>query len=441
MIQTGQQYQRKAWLLRAFKAAGLSMVPDQAQAREDKELTGSHGFTLLKRQNQSFALPNGECGVWGRAPCYRTRFTFIYDFFVLPPVTNRGVTNTRMINMESANLSVIFDWLEFTILNTGLKEVMKIINLDWNNFSKLETGRFGYRNQFKWSGGSIFIMFNTATGEDAAGKIDVDTRINVQSGAHIMITGQGCRQYSAKRDLLALMTRLQALPKVNFSRIDLAIDDFQSKIISYDKIYQAARKGYFTSRWSKWDTIHSRQTSNNEFLGRTMYFGSQASDIFCRVYDKTLERKANSDAESDIPASWTRLEIVYRKDRASKLAEYIVKNQLPLGHALRGTLKQYLRFLTPKKDKNKARWPTAPWWDQLLSNVSKLQLTIKKEAKTIEDMENWVDQQISPTIAAIIKAQEGDLGWLRSILSKGSKRLSQRHKDAIHQYMNRGIAA
>ena len=332
--------------------------------------------------------------------------------------------------MTNSKLSVIFDWLEFTILNTKLPQVLDMIGLEWDDFKPLSKGRFGYHNQIKWNDGSIFIMFTSIDKKD---DIDADTKINVKSGAHIMITGQGCRQYAVNHSLLDLIHRLHARPHVNFSRIDLAVDDYESKIISYDKIHDAAIKGHFTSRWSKWDEVNSRQTSDNHFLGRTMYFGSQASDLFCRIYDKTLERKKNS-AESDIPRSWTRLELVYRKERALKLADFIVDGGLPIGHALRGTLKQYLRFLVPSNDSNKARWASTDWWDTLLSDVSKLKLTIKKESKSIEDMTNWVDKQIAPTMAAILKAQEGDLGWLRNILAKGSKRLSQKHKDAINQY-------
>lgn len=337
------------------------------------------------------------------------------------------------LTMKNANLSVIIDWLEFTILDTQMPDVMQIMGLKWDDFSPLSKGRFGYHNQAKWNDGSIFIMF-TSTND----KEDADVKVNLKSGVHVMITGQGCRQYSVNHDLLRLIKKLHARDRINFSRIDLAIDDYESKIIDYDKIHTAAMKGHFTSRWSKWDEVNSRQTSTNEFLGRTMYFGSQASDLFCRIYDKTLERKANSDdVESNIPQSWTRLELVYRKDRAKKLADYIVNASMPLGHALRGTLNQYLRFLIPSKDSNKARWQTIEWWDILLSNVDKLSLTIKKEAKTIEDMANWIDQQISPTLSAIMKAQEGDLAWLRSIIAKGSERLSQRHKDAINQYLNK----
>ncbi len=336
--------------------------------------------------------------------------------------------------MENTALTVSIDWLEFTILNSQLHQVMKTMELKWDDFSKLSKGKFGYNNQIKWSDGSIFIMF-TANDEE----VKESTLINQKSGVHVMITGQGCRQYSVNHDLISLIKRLYSLPKVNFSRIDLAIDDFESKIINYDRIHEAAIKGHFTSRWSKWDEINSRQTSDNHFLGRTMYFGSQVSEIFCRIYDKTLERKAKSD-ETEIPKNWTRLEIVYRKERATKLVDFLINENMPIGYVLRGTLKHYLRFILPSADRNKARWRTTAWWEELLSSVDRLQLTIKKEAKTIDDMTAWIDQQISPTLSAILKAQEGDLGWLRSILAKGSKRLSQKHKDAINQYL-KGMTA
>ena len=111
-----------------------------------------------------------------------------------------------------------------------------------------------------------------------------------------------------------------------------------------------------------------------------------------------------------------------------------MKGEEALGHVLRGTLRRYLRFLLPSTDQNKSRWPTANWWNLLLSNVEELQLTIKKEPKSIEDMTAWVDKQISPTIAAIMKAQEGDMSWLRKIILKGSTRLTQKHLDAINMY-------
>ncbi|WP_195923536.1 replication initiation factor domain-containing protein [Lactobacillus crispatus] len=336
-------------------------------------------------------------------------------------------------------MEVQIDWLEFTVLDANLALVFDTIGLNWDDFKSLEKGRFGYHNQLKWSGGHLYVMF---TAQNDA-KIDIESRISTQSGVHVMITGQGCRQYAAKHDLIKLIRRLTFFKRVNFSRIDLAIDDYESKIISYDRIHDAAIAGHFTSRWSKWDEVTSRRTSSNEYLGRTMYFGSQASDLFCRVYDKTLERKINSN-EKSVPEKWTRLEIVYRKDRAKKLVDHLIKARKTLGHVLRGTLRQYLRFVLPptdSKDQKKTRWKTAPWWDELLKNVDKLVLTIKKEPKTIEEMKDWVDRQISPTIATITRAEEGDMSWLAKLIVKGSHRLTQKHIDAIAQYMEKGIAA
>ena len=56
-------------------------------------------------------------------------------------------------------------------------------------------------------------------------------------------------------------------------------------------------------------------------------------------------------------------------------------------------------------------------------------------------MTSWVDKQIAPTIATILKAQEGDMSWLRKIILDGSNRLKQKHKDAIYQYLGKEKAA
>lgn len=107
---------------------------------------------------------------------------------------------------------------------------------------------------------------------------------------------------------------------------------------------------------------------------------------------------------------------------------------------VRGTLKQYIRFLKTLQDSNKACWPNADWWEQLLSGVEKLTLIIQKEEQSINDMNEWVDRQISPTIAAIMTAKGGYLAWLhKMILIKGTQRLSQCYLDAITQYQRQGV--
>ena len=51
-------------------------------------------------------------------------------------------------------LEVIIDWLEFTVMDTTLKDVIdRILNLSFSEFSPLEKGRFGYQDQLKWKNG------------------------------------------------------------------------------------------------------------------------------------------------------------------------------------------------------------------------------------------------------------------------------------------------
>lgn len=136
--------------------------------------------------------------------------------------------------MKTANLSVIIDWLEFTVLDSQMPDIMRIMNLKWDDFSPLSKGRFGYHNQVKWNDGNIFIMFTSINDKE-----DADVKVNLKSGVHVMITGQGCRQYSMNHDLVNLIKRLHTSKKINFSRIDLAIDDYESEIINYDRIHKA----------------------------------------------------------------------------------------------------------------------------------------------------------------------------------------------------------
>lgn len=333
------------------------------------------------------------------------------------------------------NLSATFDWIEFTILNTNLQSLITdILQLEPSDFTALSKGRFGYNAQSKWSNGNLFLLYNTDNNPEDPQPLDDD-----RMGVHVMITGTGCRHYEARRSLQELIVVLVAMDKdSNFTRIDLAIDDIGSNVVNFTRIHKAAISGNFTSRWNKWDEVNSRECASGAFIGRTMYFGSQSSDIFCRIYDKTLERQANADKGTEIPESWTRMEIVYKKERAKLLAYYLIDHD-NVGVLIRETLNNYARFLQrPRKsgDSNKSRWPSAKWWDMLLGCVGTLQLTIQREEKTIDDMANWLDAQIGPTLAAIMTAKEGESDWLHKIISDGAGRLKQKHKDAISQYQN-----
>ena len=332
-------------------------------------------------------------------------------------------------SMIKQTLQTSIDWLEFTIFQLSYEDVIeRILQLKIEDFADLSKGKFGYNAQTKWGNGNLFVLFN---------QVDDEPCIN-HMGVHVILSGTGCRAYESQKSLYTLINVLVALEgQAKLSRIDLAIDDFKDDLIKFSRIRRAALKSEFTSRWNKWDELNSRSTGDGKLLGQTMYFGSQTSDIFCRIYDKALEQKRKAkNKDEEIPEKWTRLEIVYRKERAKMLALHMIECS-NVGLVIRRTLQQYIRFVQrPKnsKDSNKSRWKTAIWWERLLENVEPLKLTVKRQEKTVDEMIKWLDKQIGPTLATVVTALDGEINWLYKLISNGNTRLKNKHQQAIFQY-------
>ena len=328
-----------------------------------------------------------------------------------------------------AHLTAKVDWLEFTIKNhTATCIIENLLLLSEADFTALPKGRYGYSHQLKWSKGNLFVLYN----EDESPLSDM--------GVHVLLSGSGCDTYSVHRELLDLMQAVVCHQCYKFTRIDLAIDDMQGELLVFDRIHHHATAGLYTSRWAVWNEVLTHKTSDNTYVGRTLYFGSRSSDIFCRVYDKTLEQlyKHRNDEEEalEIPEKWTRLEIVYKKERATLLAEHLSETE-DLGVALRETLNNYIRFLEPTDtDVNRSRWPSAPWWATFIDEAGQLSLTTTPADRSIEDMRSWIERQISPTLATILLADKGEMGWLKDALVTGKGRLKPKHYEAIEQYLN-----
>lgn len=326
--------------------------------------------------------------------------------------------------MIKSTLSAKFDWLEFTVKNVPITDLIeRILHLPFSEFDELKRGRFGYNSQLKWAQGNLFIMYNA----------DDNKPLNDNMGVHVLISGTGCNTYGSEHDIRKMMCCIIACCEYNFSRIDLAIDDKEERLLKYDVIKHSLANGLCTSRWSKWDEIVSRKIIDNEYLGKTIYLGSKQSDVYCRIYDKSLERKLKANENNDKP--WTRIEMVYKKERANMLAIHIMDND-NVGKLFRSTINNYVRFLKHKKDdKNRSRWLSAEWWVEFLDEADKLRLTIVREDTSIPEMQDWVEKQVSPTLAAILTAHEGESSWLHSILNKGKSRLKQKHLDAISDHI------
>ena len=330
-------------------------------------------------------------------------------------------------------LIALIDWLEFTVHDLAVDTIINLIlKLDPQEFMEIPKGRFGYQKQKLWNAGTLFILYNIQSGTD-------------KMGVHIIMTGQACRQYEANKSIKDIIKNTKStMARHKFTRIDIAIDDEMDAIINFNQFLNYSEDGNISSLWYKYSLLMEKRIADTETLGRTLYYGSKKSKLFMRVYDKKLEKinraKVNQQQKEVLlkeQPEWTRMEVVFREERANMAADYIlIKDEI--GLLIRGVLNHYIRFLEPNphsKNQQKRRWDTAPWWEKVIHDVGKIKLSQRKADRSIEDMQDWIFKQISPTLATILEATEGDMDWLVNVIVRGSSRLKNKHKQAITQYM------
>ncbi len=127
------------------------------------------------------------------------------------------------------------------------------------------------------------------------------------------------------------------------------------------------------SRWRTFELVQSGSIQSAELTGDTFYLGSRTSDLFCRIYDKTLERIAKDDVE--VPEYWVRWELVCKDDRAQVACEQLLDTGFAIGQILSGVLSNYFSILVENPlDSHKDRWPINERWQQFLGDVEPIRL-------------------------------------------------------------------
>jgi Putative phage replication protein RstA len=295
------------------------------------------------------------------------------------------------------------------------------------------------------------------------GNIKVYTSDREDMGVHCELSGNACREYEFffNNNWVDLIKRIKE-NRGHFSRIDLAIDDFDG-IFTLDQIEQKVQNSEIVSYFKKGRILTEYNLTAQDNLGQTIYFGSPQSRIRVRMYDKAIEQliKEQSSREADaikeesklkVTAKqrklnkqireenyrqerlnntqiWNRTEIQSRDERADSIALYIMTG-LDLGPVLFGILKNYLNFVDPSTtDKNKSRWPISEFWQKFLGQVEKLQLTTEKIQRTIKRIKDWVIRQVAPSLALISmnKQLEMNLVEIAEIILFAKNRLKKRH--------------
>lgn len=321
-----------------------------------------------------------------------------------PPHTNRGA----LISFPLVNQFLI-DWVAFTFKLNDPQEVIRIIGLKPALFTELDRGIHGYRKSLRY--GSIGIFFDGMS----------------NMGCHVVMSGQGCRQYEGQFEenpWIDLFTKALS-QKANFSRLDLAHDNVDGAL-DLLKLKDAIINRQIRSRFrNASETINFRLGQNVEkhIEGHTIYFGKRSSRVYVRFYDKA--------AQTGTPLPWNRAEIELKEKRAQKTVSLLVSG-LPVGQLFAGVLNEYLAVIN-LDDSNTSRCTIQPWWSDWLQSTEKIRLTTSKAIKTVEESMEYVKKQYSPTLA-MFKTHLGVVGfndYLRELVKDGSERMGMKHEQML----------
>jgi phage replication initiation protein len=275
--------------------------------------------------------------------------------------------------------------------------------------SPLDRGIHGYQKSLRF--GNICVYF--------------DGQANM--GCHVVMSGQGCRQYEAqflKIPWFALFATAIEF-KGKFTRLDIAHDNVDGAL-NLDKLKEAILNHEIRSLFRNASEIQNFDLSpdiEQVTDGRTLYFGKRSSRVYLRFYDKA--------AQMGTPLPWNRAELELKESRAHEAAKHL-SSGVPVGELFVGIINSYLSVIN-RDDSNTTRRSIQPWWSAWLQSTEKIKLTTAKEIKTVEQVMTFIKRQYAPSIS-MIKEYLGGIDfndYFAEIIKDGSKRRGAKHEQML----------
>jgi phage replication initiation protein len=305
-----------------------------------------------------------------------------------PPASNTGAQ------------TALIDWLGVTFPDgVMLDSIYELFGKD--GWVTLPKGAMGYRKGL--IRGNVRILFD--------GSKDM--------GIHIEASGKGCRELEGDGIVSDWPAFISGLIEANgsFSRLDVAIDD-KAGYLDMDKVQGCIKAGCVVSRYRTARVNSKSSLKDGQEEGRTVYFGSPASDTMVRIYDKS--------AETGQEGHWIRVELQARRDRAEAMALLIGSNQSL--EIIAGFLRGLVDFKVKGSNSQRRRWDTHGWWVAFLAGVEKLRLSVAPAVRSVEKSYAWCKRQVAPTLAMLLTAFGGDVGMLDELILDGQRRMRPWHR-------------
>lgn len=359
----------------------------------------------------------------------------------LPHSPEKNKEKKRPNRAKQKNYDLVIDWFECTFLGVSekgsdgkdhvvaplkIQDVFKHFGLDpySSDFTNLPSGLNGYNYTFVYKEKIKFMVRLHSLSDLSKGIFDVMNNYDYQMGVHMMLSGYACREFELKyswADLFVYCIEVNA----NISRIDIAWDVFSKMYIQIDTIEKALRKSTITCRSKKALICDEIWIESGAITGQSIKFGSSASNIMLMVYDKLKERKNASYTVSGVDY-WVRLELRIRKELAldfltkvtskveiqkdKETAFYVTYNGDEVFTQLAcEALFGFIKFREVGGNKQKTRWPLAPWWQKFIEVSEGLKLSNKAVQTSIQQKYMWIDLSVTKTVAQVLLACSDDI--------------------------------
>jgi len=269
---------------------------------------------------------------------------------------------------------------------------------DW---TETASGFYGYQKGLVGPGGARFWW-------DAPGRDD----------CHIRFPGQACQIAGQVR--LVHFLRYSEEHRGRATRCDIAIDDYR-RVVSPGQVLEAIQGPDVVTHAKKWLTQVGGNVGSKEKTGVTEYLGSPTSRQRLRVYDKGLESGGELDC--------VRWELESRKEAAETMAAALAHKDW--GQVMTSRLVGFVDFRDSGSHSEVENRDRLGWFQELVGMAQKASAYLPKVPRTIEEVVDWVDRAVGPTLAVAMKFWQGDLAPLSGILRNGESRWKPKHRAMV----------
>ena len=363
-----------------------------------------------------------------------------------------GATNTELA--PSKALWGLGSWAFFGVFKflTIMGAIMQKYKVDWLAFSVSDSERFaqgrdekvlellGYSlaefdevpGRFFYNSGATFKGYVNVFWNDPA----KNRHKNSSKTMTVVFTGQGSTELAEKWDSRwhEVFQMLTNYGGVNFTRIDLALDDYD-EAVSFEAIEEKLERGHYRSSRKSYNIVKTSDSKGNH-LGKTIYIGNARADngsrgnVYARFYDKKAQYESKNQlfptevrnhwAETGKEV-WQRYEISYSKKYAGMIVQRFLEGET-VDLIFKSSLRNLLEILTPRPgDDNKSRWFKTKWWQKFLEYDEAMDFGMAERDVMLGDLLEWLRVGVIPSLGLLERIGEEKGFDIYEILRKAPK--------------------